>query len=126
MEGETIIYKDLCYKLNGLFFQTQRELGRFRKEKQYGDYLEDLLKENGIGYQREYRITTKEKVRDIADFIIDGKIILELKTKDFITGEECYQVQRYLETLNLKLGLIVNFRQPKIIPKRVLNSHFRY
>lgn len=122
-DNDKVIYKDLSYKVNGLLFQTQRDLGRFRKERQYGDYLEDLLKANQINYQREYRIVTKDKTRDVADFIIDDKIIIELKAKDFLINDDFRQVQRYLETLKLKLGLIVNFRQARMPIKRVLNPN---
>jgi GxxExxY protein len=126
MEG--IIYKDLSYEINGLLFKTQKELGYFRNEKQYGDYFEGLLKENGIKYVREYRFEDRqfgnEIVRCVCDFIVDDKIILEFKAKNFIGKEDYYQAKRYLATLNLKLAIIVNFRQRTLYPKRVLNNIF--
>jgi len=61
-------------------------------------------------------------VRCICDFIIDDKIIIEFKAKNFITKEDYYQAKRYLVTLNLELAIIVNFRQYRLSPKRVLNS----
>jgi GxxExxY protein len=124
MEG--IIYKDLSYKITGLFFKTQKELGCFRNEKQYSDYFEKLLIKESIKYSREHRFEDyqfgKEVVRCICDFIIDDKIILEFKAKDFISKEDYYQAKRYLATLNLKLAIIVNFRQRTLYPKRVLNN----
>jgi len=36
--------------------------------------------------------------------------------------EDYEQVQRYLKTLNLALGILVNFRDERIYPKRVLNG----
>jgi GxxExxY protein len=104
-------------------------LGYFRNEKQYCDYFEKLLQGRGIKYVREYRFTDnqygQEIVRCICDFIVEDKIIIEFKAKDFITKEDYYQVQRYLATLNMELGIIANFRQRKVYPKRVLNSAFR-
>ncbi|MFH1822094.1 MAG: GxxExxY protein, partial [Patescibacteria group bacterium] len=50
--------------------------------------------------------------------------ILEFKTKDFITKEDYFQVKRYLITLNLKLALLVNFRQKRLVPKRILNKEY--
>ena len=58
------------------------------------------------------------------DFIIDGKIILEFKTVDYLTKNDYNQLKRYLITLNLKLGIIINFRQRRLAPKRVLNSEY--
>ena len=58
---------------------------------------------------------------NIPDFIIDKKIILEIKAKRIITKDDYYQVKRYLVSSNLQLGIIVNFRQKYLSPKRVLN-----
>lgn len=87
-----------------------------------------MLAKNDIKYEREYRFEDvqygKDKIRCICDFVIDDKIILEFKAKNFITKEDYYQTKRYLVTLNLELGIIVNFRQNRVTPKRVLNSDY--
>jgi GxxExxY protein len=123
-----ILYKELSYKLNGLFYETHKVLGKYRNEKQYADYFEELLKREKLKYEREYRFEDiqygQNKVRCVCDFIIEGKIILEFKAKSVITKEEYFQVKRYLVTLNLELGILVNFRQPGLVPKRILNSSF--
>ena len=123
---EKILHKDLSYQLTGLLFKTHKELGHYLNEKQYADYFEKLLKEFGIKYVREFRFEDqqygKEKARCICDFIVDDKIILEFKAKNFITKEDYYQLKRYLITLNLELGIIINFRQIRLAPKRILNS----
>lgn len=122
---EKILYKNESYKINGLLFKTHKVLGRFKNEKQYADYFETLLRRDNLKYVREYRFEDQSfgqnKVRCICDFIIDDKIILEFKAKDFISKEDYHQVKRYLVTLNLELAIIVNFRQIRIVPKRVLN-----
>lgn len=111
-----------------MLFKIHKELGRFRNEKQYADYFEELLKKEKIKYEREYRFIDnkygQDQVRCICDFIIDRKVILEFKAKNFITKEDYYQAKRYLITLNLQLALLVNFRQYRLAPKRVLNSNF--
>lgn len=121
MEEGKIIYKDLSYKINGWLFKTHQELGKFRKEKDYGDYLEHLLKNDALRYAREYRIKDFKEVHNIVDFIVDDKIIIELKAKSFLTKDDFNQVKCYLSALNLKLGLLVNFRHDKAIIRRVLN-----
>jgi GxxExxY protein len=121
-----ILFKDICYKINGLFFKIQNELGRYRNEKQYGDKFEQLLKENKIKYFREFKLPIsfigEKNCRNIVDFIINDEIIVELKAKTIITKEDYFQTQRYLNTLNKKLGLLVNFRQKFLKTKRILNS----
>lgn len=123
---EKVIHKELSYKITGLLFKAHKELGKYRNEKQYSDYFEELLKQEKINHVREHRFEDHQygggKVRCICDFIIEDKIILEFKTRDFISKEDYYQAKRYLVTLNLKLSIIVNFRQPRLLPKRILNS----
>ncbi|MDD4352118.1 MAG: GxxExxY protein [Candidatus Gracilibacteria bacterium] len=120
-----ILYKELSYKITGLCFKVHNELGRFCKEKQCADLFESLLKEEGIKYKREFdtKLINKESpVGNRGDFLIDDKVIVEFKVKNIITKEDYYQVQRYLKSAKLKLGLIFNFRNRYLKAKRVLNS----
>jgi len=64
----------------------------------------------------------KKRGRNKVDFLIEEKIILEVKAKPYITKSDYYQVRRYLEALGKKLAIIVNMRRYYINPKRVLNS----
>lgn len=125
---DKVAHKELSYEITGLLYKTHSELGHFRNEKQYADHFEELLKKEKINYKREYRFSESQygdgNVRCVVDFLIDDKIILEFKAKNFITKEDYYQTRRYLATLNLQLGIIVNFRQYRLAPKRVLNSDF--
>lgn len=125
---EKVIHKELSYKITGLLFKTHKELGKYRNEKQYADYFEELLKQGGIKYVREYRFEDfqygKGNVRCICDFIVDDKIILEFKSKDYLSKDDYFQTKRYLITLNLKLAILINFRQPRLVPKRILNNAY--
>lgn len=56
------------------------------------------------------------------DFLIEGKILLEIKTKRILGKEDYYQTKRYLAALNKKLAIVVNFRDKSIRPKRIINS----
>jgi len=107
-------------------FKTHNTLGKNCSEGQYSDFVEKLLKESGIKYEREKilpPIFDGEKAgRNKVDFLIDNKIILELKSKKVISKDDYYQVKRYLTALSKKLGIIVNFRSSYIYPKRILNS----
>ncbi len=106
-----IVYSKLSYTITGLLFEAHNKLGRFRKEKYYSDFLEVKLKEVGIKYEREKLLPSKEKrSADRVDFCIENKILVDIKAKKFITKEDYFQMINYLKALNLKLGLIVNFR----------------
>ena len=117
-----IIEAELSYKLVGISFNVQNRLGRFCRENQYADALENELKRERIDYKREYLIILEDKKSNFVDFIIGDKVLIDLKAKPFIEKDDYYQMKRYLESSNIKLGLIINFRQKHLQPKRVLNS----
>src|SRR3989344_80633 len=110
--NEKVIYPELSYKICGLCFSVHNKLGRYRNEKQYADALENLLKENNIIYVRESSLVPSfegEKTRrNIVDFIVEDKIIIELKARNIILKDDYFQTSRYLVSSNKKLGLIFN------------------
>src|SRR3989344_6360390 len=124
--NKNLLYPELSYKLNGIFFKIHNELGRFRNEKQYSDAIEQLLKNEGVSYKREYNLPVsfsgEAKNRNVVDFLIEDKLILEIKAKTRVSNEDYYQVLRYLNSVNFELGLIVNFRRYHLVTKRVLNT----
>ena len=123
-KNRDLIHPELSYLLTGLFYKTHNKLGRFCREKQYSDEFKKLLIESGIRYEREYPLKSMgDKIEgNIVDFIIDQKILIDLKAKRFLTKEDYYQMLRYLECSKIKLGLLVNFRSTYLKPKRVLNN----
>lgn len=121
-DANKIIYPELSYTITGLFFETQRELGRFCRERQYCDILERKLKDRGIKYEREKVIENEQINGNRIDFIIEDKILLEIKSLPYITKMDYFQVQRYLRAANLKLAMIVNFRSRYLKPKRIVNN----
>jgi len=38
---DKVVHKRLSYKITGLLFETHKELGQYRNEKQYADFLRD-------------------------------------------------------------------------------------
>ena len=76
-DNERLIYPELSFALTGILFNVHNSLGRYAREKQYGDVIERMLKEKNIQYKRECRISDSG---NIVDFIIGNTIILEIKT----------------------------------------------
>lgn len=121
-----LIYKELSFRITGLLFKTHNTLGRFCRERQYSDFFEGLLKEAGLGYEREKSIPIagiENKNTNKVDFAVEGKILTDFKAKPVVTKEDYYQMNRYLEASGFKLGLIVNFRNQYLKAIRVIRSN---
>jgi len=125
-----LIYPKLSYKITGILFEIHNELGKHCNEKQYGDLFARKLQKGKIGFQREKFLPESFRGENIhrnrVDFIIEEKIIIEFKCKRVIERADYYQVKRYLVSLDKKLGLIVNFHEKYLKPRRVLNSNYKH
>ena len=75
------------------------------------------MKEKSVFYKRGLYISNSN---NILDFLIDTKIVVELKTKRTLTKDDYFQTQRYLQESNIRLGLLVNFRNKYIKPVRIV------
>lgn len=120
-----LLYPDLSYKISGVLFKVHNKLGRFCREIQYGDLLELELKNTGLHFEREkilpVEILGEKNTSNKVDFCIESEVLLDLKSKKFITKDDYFQMMRYLKASDLKLGLIVNFRSTYLKPKRIIN-----
>jgi GxxExxY protein len=76
-----LLHSELSYKIVGICFDVHNELGRFAREKQYGNLITTKLKEANIKFQRELQISD---TGNVLDFLIDEKIVLELKCEEII------------------------------------------
>lgn len=116
-------YSILTGQIIGLAIKVHKALGSAYEEKIYQRALYLELQRSGLKFEREKEISInygqirigKKKL----DFIIDNKIIVELKKVDKIDNVHVAQVVSYLKTLNLEIGLILNFGQSKLEIKRV-------
>ncbi len=65
-----------------------------------------------FGAQKNIRIRYKDQILQkeyVADFICYGKIIIELKALDELSGKEEAQILNYLKAAGLRVGLLINF-----------------
>jgi GxxExxY protein len=118
-------YQNETYELIGICMEVHRILGRGFLEIVYKDALEYEFNRRRIHYQREkdYVVEYKNVIlphRFYADFVVDDKIILEVKAQRGIVDEHYAQVLNYLAVSRCKLGLIVNFGENSLITKRVI------
>lgn len=112
-----------------VLFKVQSKLGSSYQEKYYQRAIQKELESQNISYEKEKQIELVyegEKIGNyFLDFVIDGKIILEVKAVPFIKKDWTNQVVAYLVSTGLFLAIIANFRTPKLTYKRYINPNLR-
>ncbi len=120
-----LLFKDESYSIIGACMEVHKELGKGFSEIIYGDALEIEFTKRKINYLREkkFKITYKGIVLPhyyISDFVINDKIILEIKAISELTNSHIKQTLNYLASSKLKLGLLVNFGEDSLNYKRII------
>ena len=122
---DNLIYKEESYKIIGACMEVHKELGCGFLEAVYQEALEIEFNNQGIPYEREKELKIYFKGIELrkrynADFICYDKIIVETKALSNLTDDHLGQVLNYLKATQFKLGLLVNFGQPKLEYKRIV------
>ena len=119
-----LLYPELSYKVTGLLFKVHNKLGPTYQEKYYQRAIEEELKDANISYTRELPVEIgyddKKFGRYSLDFLIDKKLVLEIKTVRYLHPKFIDQVLAYLNTLQLRLAIIANFKKDKLECKRII------
>ena len=122
-----LIYKDLSYKIVGFIYQIDNHLGFGHDERIYADVFETLLKKEKISYKRELYCPVifegKLISRKFLDFLVDEKIVVEMKVGNYRYKSVCSQLFEYLKNNKIKLGLIIRFSKHGVDVKRIVNLY---
>ena len=124
-----LVYPDLSYKVRGCFFNVHNELGFGHKEVIYQRALAEELHKNALRYVREKSLPIKYNSKKIGeyrpDFLVENKIIVEVKAVEYMPRVYEKQLTYYLKSTSIVLGFLVNFGSPKLeIVRRVWSMHF--
>ena len=95
-------------------FEIHKKLGPGLLESVYDDILYYELSKHNIKSQRQVAIPViydelKMEIGFRADIIVEGKVILELKSVETILDVHKKQLLTYLKITGYKLGLLINF-----------------
>lgn len=122
--SENLLYGDLTYKVRGAMFTVYNELGFGHKESVYQKALIKEFETLNIPHRQEVQLDVKYKGDVVGkyrpDFAIDDKIIIELKSVEFMPKSYEEQLVHYLKTTGYSLGLLVNFGSSRLYIKRLI------
>ncbi len=123
-----LLYERESYKLRGLWMKVYNNLGPGLKESIYANAFEELLKQEKVPYQREPNLTVRFNGRKVGDyrpdFLVYGKIIVELKSLLQNPRTQIQRIYQYLKASKYKLGFMVNFGCPNLqIIRRIYDKN---
>ncbi|MBN2549893.1 MAG: GxxExxY protein [Anaerolineales bacterium] len=109
--------QDLTGKIIGAAIEVHRHLGPGLLESAYQICLGRELELRGIQFEREKSLPIEYKGERLdcgyrLDFIVEQKLIVELKSVDKLLPIHDAQVLTYLKLTGCKVGLLINFNVP--------------
>jgi len=126
MSADDGLYKDLTYQIIGALYAVHNDLGYVHKENIYHNAVAIELKERNINFDAEKSLSVRYKDKVIGsyrpDFIIDDKVILEIKAVPMMAKEMMDQVYHYIKGTKYKLVLLANFGSKRLMIKRRIYS----
>ena len=124
-EKSELIYPELSYSIIGALFAVDNKIGYRHKEAVYQKALaNEFAKRNIVYAEQEYspiNYDGKNIGKYFFDFLVDGKIVVELKTREYFLRKDIQQIYSYLKNENLQLGILAHFTRSGIRHKRIVN-----
>ncbi len=125
-DKDKIVFPELSYQIIGAAFNVFNELGWGFSEKDYQSALAKEFEGKSIKFKREVYIPINYKDSLIkkyyADFVVDEKILVELKVVPRLGYFHLRQLLNYLKLSGLRLGILIYFSREGIKYRRVLNG----
>ena len=114
--------EDLTYRIRGAVFQVYNTLGPGFKETVYHNSLREEFEKQKVKYRDKERIKIHYNGKQVGiyepDFIIDDKVIIELKAVEVMPTVFETQLYSYLKATKYKIGMLINFGSDKLDIKR--------
>ena len=104
---------DITYKINGCAMKVHNTLGNGFQELIYQRCLAIELSKAGLNFIREQEQILYYEGQEVGtrrvDFIVEGKIIVELKAVINLEDVHLAQAKNYVVVYDFEVGLLINF-----------------
>jgi len=111
-------FQDGTYEVIGSAMRVHKALGPGLREKPYENALVIDLQQNGFRAEAQHAYPIRYLGQIVGDCIPDvtvhGNVLVDVKSIDAIGENESAQMLNYLRIARLEVGLIINFRNPKL------------
>ena len=119
---------EITYQIRGAVYDVYKALGPGLLESVYEEALAYEIQQRGLKVERQKPVpiiykgnVLKTELR--LDLLVEGRVIVELKSVEEIKKVFYKQLLTYLRLMNLKVGILVNFNTDNILESidRVVN-----
>ena len=108
-----LLHRDITDAVLKAFYEVYNELGPGFLESVYGNALGIVLTEQDLKAEPQKAIKVIFRDREIgdfrADYLVEGKVILELKAVQALDEIHEAQLLNYLKATDIEVGLLLNF-----------------
>jgi GxxExxY protein len=122
-EIEMMVEAELTEKIIECIIRVHQKMGPGFLESVYRHALLIDLKRSKIRAETEKEFVIKYDRVEVGlhrlDILVEGRVILELKTVDELSRAHYAQVRSYLRATNLTLALLVNFAKERADFRRI-------
>lgn len=126
---EKLLYKELTHVVIGAFYAVYNALGYGFLESVYAAALTLELRRRGLQVKREVPVTVYYLSEPVAhyrvDMLVEGKLMVEIKSCAQVGEIERRQVYNYLRSTNIKLALLLHFG-PKPFHYRYISTNKQF
>ena len=123
-ENTKLLFKEEVFQIVGAAIEVLNEVGHGFHEKPYENALVVEFGVRKIPCQQQKSFTMLYKGCKVGEFIPDliafNAVIVDVKTIDRITDVERGQMLNYLRMTKLRVGVILNFKHPKLEWERIV------
>jgi len=128
-EGDDFLYGELTYKIRGVLFTVRKHLGLGHKEQVYHRAVEIEMAKAGLQYVSKSNIPLRYDGKVIGtyqpDFVVENRVLVELKALPEIGKPQIEQIWSYLKGCEYKLALLANFGSRDLDVKRMVYDSAR-
>ena len=119
-----LLLKEEVFQIVGCAMEVLNTLGHGLLEKPYENALVVELRLKGIPFQQQPRYDVVYKGVKVGEYVPDlivyEQIVVDTKVIDRITNVERGQILNYLKITGLRVGLILNFKKPRLEWERIV------
>lgn len=127
-----ILEQDLSYNVRGVLIEVSNKYGHLHKEQVYQKACEEVFVKRGIKFRSHPKLSVhsidsgKKLGMYVPDFLIEDKIVVELKAQPVLPRISIQQLEQYLKASKYEIGFAVNFGEPRVrIVRRIYTNDLK-